>query len=78
MTDITYIPISGSMLYMCAVLDLCGKAVLAWKSGSAIWLRDLGMYHPRQGGLRETVLQGVLAGDMSKSDEIPLELQCWS
>lgn len=36
MTDITYIPISGSMLYMCAVLDLCGKAVLAWKSGSAI------------------------------------------
>ena len=24
-TDITYIPIPGSMLYMCAVLDLCGK-----------------------------------------------------
>ena len=33
-TDITYIPIPGSMLYMCAVLDLCGKAVLAWKIGS--------------------------------------------
>ena len=32
-TDITYIPIPGSMLYMCAVLDLCGKAVLAWKIG---------------------------------------------
>ena len=30
-TDITYIPISRGMLYMCAVLDLCGKAVLAWK-----------------------------------------------
>ena len=28
-TDITYIPIPGSMLYMCAVLDSCGKAVLA-------------------------------------------------
>ena len=28
-TDITYIPISRGMLYMCAVLDLCGKAVLA-------------------------------------------------
>jgi len=33
-TDITYIPIPGSMLYMCAVLDLCGKAVLAWKIGT--------------------------------------------
>ena len=33
-TDITYIPIPGNMLYMCAVLDLCGKAVLAWKIGS--------------------------------------------
>ncbi len=32
-TDITYIPIPGSMLYMCAVLDLCGKVVLAWKIG---------------------------------------------
>ena len=26
-TDITYIPIPGSMLYMGAVPDLCGKAV---------------------------------------------------
>ena len=33
-TDITYIPIPGGMLYMCAVLDLCGKVVLAWKIGS--------------------------------------------
>lgn len=32
-TDITYIPISGRMLYMCAVLDLCGRAVLAWRIG---------------------------------------------
>lgn len=32
-TDITYIPVPGSMLYMCAVLDLCAKAVLAWKIG---------------------------------------------
>ncbi len=33
-TDITYIPIPGSMLYMCAVLDLCAKAILTWKIGS--------------------------------------------
>ena len=33
-TDITYIPTPGGMLYMCAVLDLCGKVVLAWKIGS--------------------------------------------
>ena len=33
-TDITYIPLAGSMLYMCAVLDLCGKVVLAWKIGT--------------------------------------------
>ena len=32
--DITYIPIPGGMLYMCAVLDLCGKVVLNWKIGS--------------------------------------------
>ena len=32
-TDITYIPIPGKMLYMCAVLDLCGRAVLAWRIG---------------------------------------------
>ena len=33
-TDITYIPIPGGMLYMFAVLDLCGKVVLNWKIGS--------------------------------------------
>ena len=33
-TDITYIPSRGSRLYMCAVLELCGKVVLAWKIGS--------------------------------------------
>ena len=33
-TDITYIQIPGGMLYMCAVLDLCGKVVLNWKIGS--------------------------------------------
>ena len=35
-TDITYIPIPGGMLYMCAVIDLCGKVVLAWKIGTAM------------------------------------------
>ena len=30
-TDITYIPIPGGMLYMCAVLDLCGRKVLAYR-----------------------------------------------
>ena len=33
-TDITCIPIPGSMLYMCTVLDLCGKVVLTWKIGT--------------------------------------------
>ena len=32
-TDITYIPIPGRMRYMCAVLDLCGRTVLAWRFG---------------------------------------------
>ena len=32
-TDITYIPIPGRMLYMCAVLDLCGRTVLSWRIG---------------------------------------------
>ena len=32
-TDITYIPIPGRMLYMCAVLDLYGRTVLAWRIG---------------------------------------------
>lgn len=33
-TDIICIPIPGKMLYMCAVPDLCGKVVLAWKMGT--------------------------------------------
>ena len=33
-TDITYIPTPGGMLYMCAVLDLCGKMVLSYRIGS--------------------------------------------
>ena len=32
-TDITYIPTPKGMLYMCAVIDLCGKVVLAWRIG---------------------------------------------
>lgn len=30
-TDITYIPIPNGMLYMCAVLELCGRKVLAYR-----------------------------------------------
>lgn len=33
-TDITYIPTAKGMVYMCAVLDLCGKMVLAYRIGS--------------------------------------------
>ena len=33
-TDITYIPVANGMISMCAVLDLCGRAVLAWRIGS--------------------------------------------
>lgn len=33
-TDITYIPASTRMLYMCTVLDLYGRAVLAWRIGN--------------------------------------------
>ena len=33
-TDITYIPTSQGMRYMCAVVDLCGKVVLAWRLGN--------------------------------------------
>ena len=33
-TDITYIPTAKGMVYMCAVLDLCGKMVLAYKIGT--------------------------------------------
>lgn len=49
-TDITYIPIPGSMLYICAVLDLCGKVVLAWKIGSdmssSLVTDTIDRYHP--------------------------------
>jgi putative transposase len=33
-TDITYIPTSKGMVYMCAVVDLCGKMVLAYRIGN--------------------------------------------
>ena len=33
-TDITYIPTAHGMVYMCAVVDLCGKMVLAYRVGS--------------------------------------------
>ena len=32
-TDITYIPTAKGMTYMCAVVDLCGKMVLAYRIG---------------------------------------------
>ena len=32
-TDITYIPTPQGMLYMCAVIDLCGRMVLAYRIG---------------------------------------------
>ena len=32
-TDITYIPTPNGMLYMCAVIDLCGKMVMAYRIG---------------------------------------------
>ena len=32
-TDITYIPAVKGMVYLCAVLDLCGKMVLAYRIG---------------------------------------------
>ena len=32
-TDITYIPAAKRMVYLCAVLDLCGKMVLAYRIG---------------------------------------------
>ena len=32
-TDITYIPTAKGMVYMCAVLDLCGKMVMAYRIG---------------------------------------------
>ena len=33
-TDITYIPTPSGMLYMCAVIDLCGKMVMAYRIGN--------------------------------------------
>lgn len=33
-TDITYIPTVHGMVYMCAVVDLCGKMVLAYRIGT--------------------------------------------
>lgn len=33
-TDITYIPTSQGMAYMCAVIDLCGKMVLNYRTGT--------------------------------------------
>lgn len=33
-TDITYIPTTKGMVYLCAVVDLCGKMVLAYRIGS--------------------------------------------
>ena len=33
-TDITYIPTGKGMLYLCAVVDLCGKMVLAYRIGN--------------------------------------------
>ena len=33
-TDITYIPTAKGMLYLCAVVDLCGKMVLAYRIGN--------------------------------------------
>lgn len=33
-TDITYIPTAKGMVYMCAVIDLCGKMVLAYRIGN--------------------------------------------
>lgn len=33
-TDITYVPTAKGMLYLCAVIDLCGKMVLAYRIGN--------------------------------------------
>ena len=65
-TDITYIPIPGNMLYMCAVLDLCGKVVLAWKIGSDMTsslvtdtIREALKTEKVTGGLAPTVTKGL-------------------
>jgi hypothetical protein len=33
-TDITYIPTKNGMLYLCVVIDLCGRMVLSWRIGT--------------------------------------------
>lgn len=34
MTDITYIPTAKGMVYLCTVVDLCGKMVLSYRVGN--------------------------------------------
>ena len=34
--DITYIPIQGGFIYLCAVIDWCSRAVLAWELSNTI------------------------------------------
>ena len=65
-TGIIYIPIPGSMLYMCAVLDLCGKAVLAWKTGADMssslvtdTIRETLKREKATGGPHSTVTKGL-------------------
>ena len=33
-TDITYIPTAKGFVYLCAVMDLCGRKVLSWRVGN--------------------------------------------
>ena len=33
-TDITYIPTAKCFVYLCAVMDLCGRKVLSWRVGN--------------------------------------------
>ncbi len=33
-TDITYLPTAGGFVYLCAVMDLCGRMVLSWRVGN--------------------------------------------
>lgn len=35
-TDITYISTAKGMVYMCAVIDLCGKMVLVYRIGNVM------------------------------------------
>ena len=34
--DITYLPIQGGFIYLCAVIDWCSRAVLAWELSNTI------------------------------------------